>query len=43
MAKVERFVAPHLSDYPDMVVIYLGMRVGPGHRLKTLVGLGPEI
>ena len=32
-----------LSGYPDLVVIYLGMRVNAWKGLKTLVGLGPQI
>ena len=32
-----------LSAYPDLVVIYLGMRVNAWTGLKTLVGFGPKI
>jgi hypothetical protein len=32
-----------LSGYPDLVVIYLGMRVNALAGLKTLVGFGPRI
>ena len=32
-----------LSAYPDLVVIYLGMRVNALRGLKTLIGLGPQI
>lgn len=32
-----------LSQYPDLVVIYLGMRVNVWYGLKRLVGLGPQI
>jgi len=32
-----------LSAYPDLVVIYLGMRVEEPHGLETLQRLGPEI
>src|SRR3954471_5432046 len=32
-----------LSAFPDLVVIYLGMRVRTLPGLKTLVGLGPQI
>src|SRR5499425_3810667 len=32
-----------LSGYPDLVVIYLGMRVNAWYGLKTLVGFGPRI
>jgi hypothetical protein len=32
-----------LSGYPDLVVIYLGMRVNAFAGLRTLVGFGPQI
>lgn len=32
-----------LSAYPDLVVIYLGMRVNRVTGLKTLIGFGPKI
>ena len=32
-----------LSAYPELVVIYLGMRVNTVAGIKTLVGLGPQI
>jgi hypothetical protein len=32
-----------LSAYPDLVVIYLGMRVNRLAGLKTLIGFGPKI
>ncbi len=32
-----------LSQYPDLVVIYLGMRVNTFTGLKTLAGFGPKI
>ncbi|HEV3139480.1 MAG TPA: DUF4188 domain-containing protein [Vicinamibacterales bacterium] len=32
-----------LSAYPDLVVIYLGMRVNALPGLKTLIGFGPQI
>jgi Domain of unknown function (DUF4188) len=32
-----------LSGYPDLVVIYLGMRVNRLTGLKTLMGFGPRI
>ncbi len=32
-----------LSGYPDLVVIYLGMRVNALTGLKTLLGFGPKI
>ncbi len=32
-----------LSQYPDLVVVYLGMRVNRLTGLKTLTGFGPKI
>ncbi len=32
-----------LSEFPDLVVIYLGMRVNALTGMKTLLGLGPGI
>ena len=32
-----------LSGYPDLVVVYLGMRVNRITGMKTLVGFGPKI
>src|SRR6266403_3257851 len=32
-----------LSAYPDLVVIYLGMRVGTWRGLGTLLSFGPKI
>lgn len=32
-----------LSQYPDLVVIYLGMRVNAIAGIKTLLGFGPRI
>jgi hypothetical protein len=32
-----------LSSYPDLVVIYLGMRVNRLYGLKTVIGTGPRI
>jgi hypothetical protein len=32
-----------LSQYPDLVVIYLGMRVNTMTGIKTLMGFGPRI
>ena len=32
-----------LSQYPDLVVVYLGMRVNRVAGLKTLLGFGPKI
>jgi len=40
--KVERQTID-LSAFPDLVVIYLGMRVRSLPGLKTLLGLGPQI
>jgi hypothetical protein len=42
MGKVERQTVD-LSAFPDLVVIYLGMRVNAWAGLKTLFGLGPQI
>jgi len=41
-APVERRTVD-LSSYPDLVVIYLGMRVNTLAGLKTLIGFGPRI
>jgi fumigallin biosynthesis monooxygenase-like protein len=41
-AKVNRRTVD-LSGYPNLVVIYLGMRVNVLTGLKTLVGFGPKI
>jgi hypothetical protein len=35
--------AVDLSQYPDLVVVYLGMRVNRVTGLKTLFGFGPRI
>jgi hypothetical protein len=32
-----------LSNYPDLVVVYLGMRVNRIQGIKTLLGFGPRI
>jgi len=32
-----------LAAYPDLVVIYLGLKVNAWRGLKTVVGLGPQI
>lgn len=40
--KVERRTVD-LSHYPDLVVVYLGMRVNRLTGLKTLIGFGPRI
>ena len=42
MAKVNRRTVD-LSAYPDLVVVYLGMRVNAFAGLKRLLGLGPQI
>jgi len=42
MGKVERRTVD-LAAYPDLVVIYLGMRVNRLFGLKTLMGFGPKI
>ena len=41
-SKVERQTVD-LSAFPDLVVIYLGMRLNAWAGLKTLFGLGPQI
>ena len=33
----------NLSQFPDLVIIYLGMRVNTLTGLKTLIGFGPKI
>src|SRR5215469_3631640 len=40
--RVERRTV-NLSAYPDLVVIYLGMRVNRIVGIKTLLGFGPKI
>ena len=42
MSKVDRRTVD-LSGFPDLVVIYLGMRVNTLVGLKTLAGFGPKI
>ena len=42
MNKVERQTVD-LSAYPDLVVVYLGMRVNAWTGVKTLLGMGPQI
>ena len=42
MSTVERRTVD-LSAYPDLVVIYLGMRVNAFTGLKTVAGFGPKI
>jgi hypothetical protein len=41
-SKVERQTVD-LSAFPDLVVIYLGMRVNAWTGIKTLFGIGPQI
>lgn len=40
--KVERRTV-NLTSYPDLVVIYLGMKVNTITGIKTLLGFGPKI
>jgi Domain of unknown function (DUF4188) len=42
MARVNRRTVD-LSAYPDLIVIYLGMRVNALAGIKKLLGLGPQI
>jgi hypothetical protein len=42
MARVNRQTVD-LSHYPDLVVIYLGMRVNRLYGFRRLLGLGPQI
>jgi hypothetical protein len=41
-SKVERLTVD-LTSYPDLVVVYLGMRVNRLFGLKMLLGIGPQI
>jgi hypothetical protein len=41
-SRVERKTVD-LSPFPDLVVIYLGMRVNALTGVKTLFGFGPQI
>ena len=43
MAKSVSRQTVDLSQYPDLVVIYLGMRVNRLAGLKTVLGFGPKI
>jgi len=43
MAQRPKRVTIDLSQYPDLVVIYLGMRVNTFIGLKTVFGFGPKI
>lgn len=40
--KVNRLTAD-LSDYPDLVVVYLGMRVNKPRGILRLLGIGPKL
>ena len=42
MARADRRTVD-LSGYPDLVVIYLGMRANSLRGMKTLIGFGPKI
>ena len=42
MARVDRRTVD-LSAYPDLVVVYLGMRMNTFSGLKRILGLGPQI
>ena len=42
MARVDRRTVD-LSAYPDLVVVYLGMRMNAFSGLKRILGLGPQI
>ena len=41
-ARIQR-VTVNLSEFPDLVVIYLGMRVRTLRGVVTLAGFGPRI
>jgi hypothetical protein len=43
MAQRPKRESVDLAAYPDLVVIYLGMRVNTFTGIKTLVGFGPKI
>jgi Domain of unknown function (DUF4188) len=43
MADKPNRVTADLSQYPDLVVIYLGMRVNTLRGLRTLISFGPKI
>ena len=42
MTRVDRQTVD-LSAYPDLIVIYLGMRLNAWKGLKTIFGMGPQI
>jgi hypothetical protein len=43
MAGAVKRITVDLSGYPDLVVVYLGMRVNFLSGIKTLAGFGPKI
>lgn len=43
MGKTAERLTIDLSEYPDLVVIYLGMRVNTITGIKTVLGFGPAI
>ena len=43
MATSRREIVPDFSAHPDLVVIYLGMRVRTLYGVRTLLGFGPRI
>ena len=43
MARTPDRTTVDLSAYPDLVVIYLGMRVNSARGLRTLISFGPKI
>lgn len=43
MASEVKRTTVDLSGYPDLIVIYLGMRVNALTGIKTLIGFGPKI
>jgi fumigallin biosynthesis monooxygenase-like protein len=43
MAGAVKRITVDLTGYPDLVVVYLGMRVNMLTGLKTLLGFGPKI
>ncbi|MEO8482266.1 MAG: phenylacetaldoxime dehydratase family protein [Acidobacteriota bacterium] len=42
MSRIDRRTVD-LSGYPDLVVIYLGMRVNMFKGMKTVIGFGPQV
>ena len=43
MKSTVRRQAVDLSAYPDLVVVYLGMRINAWAGIKTVLGIGPQI